>query len=161
MTACGQTCRRRGDVVPEIVVAPTTAEHVARLELRPADAAEVAAFGLTRDEALQDSVARSIWSETWLVDGVPAAIVGLGRSALIGGHGVPWMLTGPACDRHRKRFLIESRRQVERMHREAAPLINYVHAEHRRAIRWLEWLGFTLEPARPLARGRFHRFTLT
>ena len=91
---------------------------------------------------------------------VPAAIVGLGRSALVGGHGVPWLLTGPACERHRKCFLLESRRQVRRMLGEAAPLINYVHADYRRAVRWLEWLGFTLEPAVTIAAGRFHRFTL-
>ena len=92
--------------------------------------------------------------------GVPAAIVGLGRSALLGGHGVPWALTGPAVERHRRFLLRESRRQVARMRDEAAPLINYVHAGHRRALRWLRWLGFTIEPARPLARGMFHRFTL-
>jgi hypothetical protein len=161
MRSCKSNWHRLGDVAAEIVVAPTTAEHVARLELRPADAAEVAAFGMTREEALHDSVARSIWSETYLVDGVPAAIVGLGRSALVGGHGVPWMLASPICERYRKLLLLEGRRQVARMRAEAPPLVNYVHAVNYRAIRWLRWLGFTLEPAQRLARGWFHRFSLT
>lgn len=145
----------------QVDIVPSIADHIAGLTLRAEDAAEVAAFGLTRDEALAGSLARSLWAETYLVDGVPAAIVGLGRSSLVGGHGVPWALTGPACDRHRRLFLAESRRQVARMRDEAAPLVNYVHAGHRRAIRWLGWLGFALEPARPLAHGWFHRFTLS
>lgn len=148
-------------IAARIDIVATTPEHIATLGLRIEDAAELAAFGLTKDEAVACSLTRSLWAETYLIDGVPAAIVGLGRSALVGGHGVPWALTGPACERHRKRFLLESRRQVARMRAEAAPLVNYVHAEHRRAIRWLRWLGFTLEPAVPLARGWFHRFTLT
>lgn len=145
----------------QIDLVVTTPDHFAGLELRAEDAAEVAAFGVSKDEALACSLARSLWAETYLIDGVPAAIVGLGRSALVGGHGVPWALTGPACEHHRKRFLLESRRQVARMRAEAAPLVNYVHAGHHRAIRWLAWLGFTLEPAAPLARGWFHRFTLS
>ena len=141
-------------------IVPATVDHIAGLELRAEDAAEVAAFGVTPDTALRESIARSLWAETYLVDGVPAAIVGLGRSALLGGHGVPWALTGPAVERHRRFLLRESRRQVARMRDEAPPLVNYVHAGHRRALRWLRWLGFTIEPARPLARGMFHRFTL-
>lgn len=143
-----------------IRIVPASFDHIVGLELRAEDAAEVAAFGVTKDGALRESIARSLWAETYLVDGAPAAIVGLGRSALLGGHGVPWALTGPAVERHRKLFLVESRRQVARMRDEAAPLVNYVHAGHRRALRWLAWLGFAIEPARPLARGWFHRFVM-
>lgn len=98
-----------------------------------------------------------MWAETYLVGGAPAAIVGLGRSSLVGGYGVPWLLTGPACERHRKTFLRESRRQVARMLEEAAPLVNFVHADYRRALRWMGWLGFAIEAPIRLNGALFHR----
>ena len=132
--------------------------HAHALRLRDGDAAEVAAFGVSKEEALRVGMTRALWSETYLVDGEPAAIVGLGRSALVGGHGVPWLLTGPACERHKKRFLVESRRQVTRMLAEVSPLINFVHADYGRAVRWLEWLGFTLDAPVAINGAPFRRF---
>ena len=141
-----------------IEIVPARAEHAARLVLRAGDAAEVAAYGLTKEQAIADSLARSLWAETYLIDGEVAAIAGLGLSSLLGGHGVPWLLTGPACERHKRRFVLESRRQVARMLGEAAPLINYVHADYARAVRWLEWLGFTLDAPVAIEGAPFRRF---
>ncbi len=132
--------------------------HAAGLVLRSSDAAEVAALGVTPEEALRTSLARAVWAEAYLVEGEVAAIVGLCLSSLVGGHGVPWLLTGPACERHRKRFLVESRRQVRRMLGEVSPLINYVHADYARAVRWLGWLGFTLDAPTKINGAPFRRF---
>jgi hypothetical protein len=149
---------RGGLQTMSIEIVPATLAHAERLVLRPADAAEVAALGLTPCEGLRRSLARALWAETYLIEGEVAAMVGLGLSSLAGGHGVPWLLTGPACERHRKRFLLESRRQVARMLATASPLINYVHAGHLSAVRWLAWLGFTLD-APVMINGRpFRRF---
>ena len=141
-----------------IEIVPTRPEHAHRLVLRAGDAAEVAAFGLTKERAIADSLARSLWAETYLIEGDVAAIAGLGLSCLLGGHGVPWLLTGPACERHKRYFLLESRRQVARMLAEASPLINYVHADYARAVRWLEWLGFTLDAPATIKGAPFRRF---
>jgi hypothetical protein len=143
-----------------IEIVPATMDHAARLVLRAGDAAEVAALGVTQEQALHASLARAVWAETYLVDGEVAAMVGLGVSSLVGGHGVPWLLTAPACERHKKRFLIESHRQVRRMLGQVSPLINYVHADYARAVRWLGWLGFTLEAPRPINGAPFRRFFL-
>lgn len=141
-----------------IEIVPATMAHARALALRPGDAMEIAALGVTKEAALHDSMVRSLWAETYLVDGAPAAMLGLGLSAFVGGHGVPWMLTGPLCERHKKRFLVESRRQVARMLDRISPLVNYVHADYGRAVRWLEWLGFTLDPPAPLHGAPFRRF---
>jgi hypothetical protein len=138
-------------------VVPATLDHARRLVLRAGDAAEIAALGLSKEQALFASIERAVWAETYLVDGEPAAIVGLGLSSLLGGWGVPWLLTGPACERHKKTFLRESRRQVARMLEEASPLINFVHADYRRALRWMAWLGFTIEAPIKLNGALFHR----
>lgn len=143
-----------------IEIVPATMAHARALVLRSDDAMEIAALGLTREAALHDSMARSLWAETYLVDGTPAAMLGLGLSTLVGGHGVPWMVTGPLCERHKKRFLVESRRQVARMLGRISPLVNYVHADYARAVRWLEWLGFTLDPPAPLQGAPFRRFAM-
>ena len=136
-----------------IQIVPATLAHAQRLQLRHGDACEIAACGLSKEHAIAQSLARSLWAETYLVDGEVAAIMGLAVSSVIGGHGVPWLLTGPACERHKRRFMVESRRQVARMLAQAPPLINYVHADYGRAVRWLGWLGFSIDP--PL--NGFHR----
>lgn len=143
-----------------IEIVPATREHGRRLHLRVGDALEIAALGASKEQALDASLSRSLWAETYLVDGEPAAILGLGLSSLLGGHGVPWVLTGPACERHRKRFLVESRRQVARMLSQASPLINHVHADYSRAVRWLAWLGFSLDAPRPINGAPFRRFEM-
>jgi hypothetical protein len=136
-----------------IEIVPATMEHARAIQLRHGDACEVAAYGITKELAIADSMKRSLWSETYLVDGEVAAILGLGLTSMIGGHGVPWLLTGPACERHRRRFMIESKRQVGRMLDQVSPLVNFVHADYSRAIRWLSWLGFDIaEPQRGFRR---------
>jgi hypothetical protein len=135
-------------------------DHARRLVLREGDAMEVAALGLTPVQALQQSLERSLWAEAYLIDGEVAAIVGLCRANLLAGPGVPWLLTGPACERHAKTFLKESRRQLARMRATCLPLINFVHADYRRAVRWLGWLGFTLEPPQLVHGAPFRRFIL-
>ncbi len=143
-----------------IRIVPATMAHAEAIVLRPGDAAEVAALGVTPAEALRLSLVRSLWAEAYVVDGEVAAIVGLGLSSMLGGHGVPWLLTGPACERHKRRFLVESRRQVERMRTTVLPLINFVHADYGRALRWLTWLGFSIEAPVPLNGVPFCRFSM-
>jgi len=133
-----------------LVIVQATAHHARSIQLRHGDACEVAAYGVSKEAAIAGSLARSLWAETYLVDGPSgpevAAIVGLGLTAYAGGHGVPWLLTGPPCERHKRRFMVESRRQVARMLQTVSPLINHVHADYGRAIRWLGWLGFDIDP---------------
>ena len=143
-----------------VEIVPATLAHAAAIELRAGDAMEVAALGATKDEAFRTSLARSLWAETYLVDGVPAAMVGLGLSSFVGGHGVPWLLTSPICEHHKKRFLVESRRQVARMLAEVSPLMNVVHADYGRAVRWLAWLGFTLDAPIEINGAPFRRFSM-
>ncbi len=145
---------------PVITRVPATLDHARQLVLREGDALEVAALGLTPMQALRQSLERALWAEAYLVDGEVAAIVGLSLASLLGGPGVPWLLTGPACERHRKTFLRESRRQLARMRARVLPLVNFVHADYVRAQRWLAWLGFALEPPVLLNGAPFRRFVL-
>jgi hypothetical protein len=136
-----------------IEIVDATFDHATRLQLRLGDACEVAAYGISKERAIVQSMERSLWAEAYMIDGEVGAIVGLGLSSVVGGHGVPWLLTGPACEHHKRRFMVESRKQVARMLRQVSPLINHVHADYSRAVRWVGWLGFQIDPP----QGGFHR----
>lgn len=137
-------------------VEPGDAEALA-VNLRPADAAEIAACGLQGLEAIQGSIRASLWARTLVVDGAVAAIGGLAPMSLLGGIGSPWLLATPALSprvlvRHAPGYIAE-------MHRTFPELRNFVHAENTRSIRWLRAAGFAILPAVPAVTGAlFHPF---
>lgn len=134
-----------------IEVVKATPDHARRIALRPGDAREIAALGMTRDEALQGSLDRSLWAEAYLVDGEVAALMGVILPSLLGGGDpVAWLMTGTPVDRCRKDFLRITRARVAEMLAAHGTLTCNVHAEYAGAIRWLRWLGFTVEPPAPL-----------
>lgn len=141
-----------------ITIEPATMEHARTIELRPGDAREIAALGMAKEEAVRASLASAVWADAYLADGDPstgsgqevAAIVGLSVGSLLGGVGVPWLLTGLPVDRHRKEFLAHTRAGVARMRAEFPVLANIVHAEYPQAIRWLRWLGFAIGAPHPV-----------
>ena len=145
-----------------IAIVPATLDHARAIRLRPGDAREIAAMGLTPLAAFEQSMARSLWANTYVIDGEVAALVGLAADSMLGGIGAPWLLTGQPVDRHRKLFLQETRRGVARMRTQFPKLANHVHADYGEAIRWLRWLGFAIGP--PHARGPqgapFRRFSI-
>ncbi|MEO1192846.1 MAG: hypothetical protein AAFY02_13880 [Pseudomonadota bacterium] len=131
--------------------------------LRAADRAEVlASDGLDPLAALQRSLALSSEAYLGLVNGQPAALLGVRRISLSSDHGIPWLLTGVAVEQAPLSFLRASRSVVAVWRRDYASLSNWVDARHETAKRWLAWLGFTLGPARPygVAGLPFHPFHL-
>jgi hypothetical protein len=132
-----------------ITIVPATMEHATRIDLREGDRREIAALGVTMPEAFDLSMSRALWADAYLIDGEVAALVGLSTNSLLGGTGSPWLFTGRPVDRHRKNFLRLTRAGVARMRAECPMLVNYVHADYREAIRWLQWLGFTITPPQP------------
>jgi hypothetical protein len=145
-----------------ISVVPATMEHARAIELRPGDAAEIAALGYSQVEGLSRSIARSVWADAYVAEDEVAAILGLGLTAMVGGLASLWLITGTPVDRHRKEFLRLTRERTARMLAEHGTLRCDVHADYRSAIRWLRWLGFSLAPARPrgLHGALFHGATL-
>jgi hypothetical protein len=145
-----------------IEVVPATMAHARAIRLRPGDRREIEALGETPESAFTKTLARSLWAETYLIDGEPAVMRGVIPLCLLGGIANAWLLSGEPVERHRKSFLELTRRGVERLRGEHRLLLSWVHADYARAIRWLRWLGFDLEPARPLGPlgAPFHKATL-
>lgn len=146
----------------EITVATRDDVEALVPDLRPADVDEIrAASGLAPGTALRRSFALS--THVWAAREDQAAVIalwGVGPLSLSAGMGCPWLLASAAIDR-RARQIVRLSRPLLAVMRTAYPhLENYVDARNRRAVRWLAWLGFVIEPPAPWGvEGRpFHRF---
>jgi hypothetical protein len=143
------------------LIVPSKIEDVYRVadHLRAEDAAEIAAFGLNPREALRNSYRHAILRRTAFVDGEIAAMWGLG-GAMLSDCGNPWLMTTPAVERVPVTFLKVGRAQLDEMLAQRAFLFNFVQASYWRACRFLEVLGFVLDPATPMGPNNvpFRRF---
>lgn len=99
-----------------------------------------------------------VW--TGLIDFEPVCMYGVVPASLLCGSGVPWLIGTDALVEHQILFLRRCRPQLERMQRVYQHLQNFVAADNAAAVRWLEWLGFTMHDPRPLGPDgvRFRRF---
>lgn len=65
------------------------------------------------------------------------------------GIGIPWLVSTVAIERHPRAFLRACRPLLNLMLARHPTLANYVDARNVVAIRWLEWLGFTMSSPTP------------
>ena len=129
--------------------------------MRHADAVEVMAMcGYTPRQALRVSMECSRMSAVVLADGVPLAILGLGVRDVLLGIGTPWLLSSEQAVKHKRQFLELSPPVIQEMLTICPKLVNYVHSENSLSIRWLKWLGFTMDEPLPIGINgeMFHRF---
>jgi GNAT superfamily N-acetyltransferase len=124
-----------------------------------ADMAELDAAGIEDAKAmLLDAVPHCCWAKEARWNDQSVAIFGVrpleGRDV-----GVPWMLTTKHMEAaERAAVAMAAMRAVRQMRIEFPRLMNLVHAQNARAIRFIQALGFTVDDA-PLGRGgAFRRF---
>jgi hypothetical protein len=91
-------------------------------------------------------------------DDTPLAILGIVLRDFLSGVGVPWLLSTEQALKHKRQFLELSPPVIEEMMSMCSRLVNYVHVDNKLSIRWLKWLGFTVEDPKP--GELFHRFTM-
>ncbi|WP_223621175.1 hypothetical protein [Lysobacter sp. ESA13C] len=129
---------------------PARLDYIAE-RLRAADRVELAvtAPGRAVAEVLHDSVLSSRWSIVAEVDGVASIAYGVAPTAdpLIGS---PWLLATDDLRKVRREFIERCRGEVRLMQQKFLVLTNEVHRDNALSIRWLEWLGFTIDRARPV-----------
>ncbi len=128
------------------LAAPDHIPAIAR-DMREADVREVwASHRHTPEEALAHALSRSELARTCLVHGRPAFMWGVARQgSLISLTGAPWLLGTPDILTVRGEFLRQCPACVAEMQKRFPRLENYVHAENRLSVRWLQWCGFTVE----------------
>lgn len=146
-------------------VAPTD-EHLIAIaaDVRPQDRAEIGALGLYRDvvSALRASVVSSPHCAVFLSNGVPLCVFGVSPVSILTGVGSPWLIGSVALEQHVRELVPLAAPYIRLMLRIYPHLENHVHAENRRAVRWLRAAGFTIHPPQPYGlRGQmFHPFTM-
>jgi hypothetical protein len=117
--------------------------------LRVADRAEIVAAGSRPGQAVLASWRDAVIRRAALVDGEVAAIWGVSGS-LLGGVGVPWLLTGSPCERVLPlQFARIYRAEVVSMLGLFTRLENFVDATYIGAIRMLILAGFRLDDPAP------------
>lgn len=141
----------------------TTRAHISAVlnDIRQADVDELWAAAMTTPE--KEMIRHIDSATTGLVDGVPVCVFGVTHTNDISGVAIPWLITTNRLEKHARLFLAHCRGVVMGMRSGCRLLVNYVDARNTRAIKWLRWLGFTLD-AEPIAFGvqgfPFYRFTM-
>lgn len=79
----------------------------------------------------------------------PAMVFGVAPWPGLPSKGIPWMLGTKRFDERQIHLLRFAKQMLGMMQGQFAALENHVHAENARAIRFIEWLGFTVEDAAP------------
>lgn len=108
---------------------------------------------------LRSSVASSViaWGDT------PLAAFGDVSYSPGAGIGIPWLISTDAIEQHPRAFLKICKPLVAQMMERHQSLINYVDARNVAAIRWLEWLGFSMGSPTPYGPNQllFRQFQMT
>lgn len=126
----------------------TDLDAVLSLELRQADLDELAAStGYSSRKAILLSLAASV--EAWVVvyKGKIEAVFGVSElvSPTEGLLYVPWFVSTDTFGEWAFRFARESVGIVRRWLDEYGYLVNFVDSRNKASIRWLRWLGFTVD----------------
>lgn len=113
-------------------------------------------------EALVEGVKISDFSSVVVINGRPCAVIGLTVISYLTGTGVPWMLATYDAVENRRLFVRHSSAGLAEMMTTCPNLVNYVHEDNTIAIRWLKWMGFSIEQSKPMGENdaMFCRFTM-
>lgn len=129
--------------------------------IRGIDKREVAAVsGRSVYSAMSSGLKMSEICRVGTVDDVPFCIYGVYRLSMLSSDGSIWMLGTDELSKHWYKFGRESKREVRDMISGFRMVENYCHAENKLTVRWLKWLEFEIEEAKPFGRLQelFHRF---
>lgn len=119
---------------------PGSADELAAA-LHPDDAAELRAAGLALDRALAGVPLAALRR----ADGVLVCLFGCAPHPQAGG--IPWMLcTTALATVGRREMALLSAGVVAGWRDRFQSLTNLVHRRHARAVRFVQWLGFTVDP---------------
>ena len=122
-------------------IVPLRPEHCSIVpHLRQQDVLEIHAMGeLSPSLAVACSVACSERGFTALLDDSPAAVFGVH-------YGVIWLVGTDDITRHPITFYRQSRKIFHELKKGYRVLHNFVHVSNTFSLRWLQWLGFQIDP---------------
>lgn len=126
------------------------------------DAAELRAAGLADDpmQAFEFGWRSAVDSGCVLFDDEAVAVFGACPSREDPSIAVVWMVATERFTERPQAMARLSRKVVAGWRRRFRMLTNLVHCDHGRAIEWLRWLGFHVEPVTIGPRNAFYAFWL-
>lgn len=130
-------------------------------DMRVADVDEVwASNHHTPIEALMKGWQQSDFVAVAVYHGEPLVMLGLVKRDVLTGTGLIWMLGSNAALKYRRDFFTKTPPMIDEMLTICPRLCNMVHNKNRDSIRWLRWLGFTIEDPVPHGPDNelFHKF---
>lgn len=135
-----------------ISIVAAEARHINRIakNIAEIDELECRMLGHSPKQALRLGLRMSSICGTALLDDQPIAMFGVVPENLIEGKGSAWLLLTKKGRQQHRALVVLGKQITEILHKEAEILHNHVHASNDRAIRWLEYLGFTVEPTAEL-----------
>ena len=139
----------------EVKISPATADHALYVaaNIRKADEKELWDISLIKPkEALLKSLEISDFISTGYINNEIVSMFGLVKISLLSNAGRPWMISTTALDNKKywKDFHRMGKKVVLAMLTICPYLENYVEASNKRAVRWLDALGFNFEHPKPM-----------
>lgn len=128
--------------------------------MREADRLEVEASSGNIHDTLYKSIHISKRSLAVSVEGKLLYIIGIVKPTLLSDKGIPWLLGTNEIKRHKKVFMRSTYELLKETMAECRELENYVDARNTDSIKWLKFMGFTLDEPIPFGKEKkpFHRF---
>lgn len=123
------------------------------LTMRPQVVDEVeAALGVRPFQGIVTSMEASEVAFTLTLRGEVAAIWGARATygcPPMGDGAMAWLLSSTVADKHKAAYMKATRAIVGALLETYPALFNYVDARYKAALRWAEWLGFSVGPPEP------------
>lgn len=129
-----------------IEIIDATQKHIEELSntIRDDDRREILKYGISVNEGLSNSLKKSVYAKSLIIDGRLMAVWGVcGR--LLGSVGIPWLITSKYCDDASARKLVKIyKSQVFEELKLFNCLTNCVDKEYTKAIKLLKLSGATM-----------------
>ena len=106
---------------------------------------ECKALGMTPEQAVMDAFKRSDEIYTGLTDDRVGAMFGVVPFVMLGNTGRPWMLSTELTAKEWLYTARASKKFIHHILNKYERLENAVDYRYKLSIRWLKWLGFTVE----------------
>lgn len=117
--------------------------------VRKKDADEIMAFvGKTIEEGINETPGLYDNSIVWAIGGKVACISG--TTPLGNDNWILWMLATDEFDKNRKAAKIRSVEVFAKLIEGKKYLFNYVWVEHKKALKWVKWLGCRVGKPEPI-----------
>lgn len=142
-----------------IYLVPATPEHVPELvaSMRLHDKFEFEIAGGDPVKAIQITLDKSAAAWSALADRQIACMWGVKEVSLVTGAHL-WLITTPLIEKHKHRFLAESKRVVDQCLVSYQFLYGYVDVQFELSIKWMKWLGFEMTSQHDLGKLTLLRF---